>query len=147
MNATTGLALLILITLPVTALGDLVPADHPFFESDQVQEIRLYFEQVDFWDILTENYEEEIYMEAGFEWEDYCFDTVGVRFKGGSSYNHNPTMKKSFKIDFDVFTPFQGNLNNQQTVTLDTSILASGVYILRLSQGQSVISTLVTVIK
>ena len=95
MNATTGLALLILITLPVTALGDLVPADHPFFEYDQVQEIRLYFEQV----------------------------------------------------DFDVFTPFQGNLNNQQTVTLDTSILASGVYILRLSQGQSVISTLVTVIK
>ena len=107
MRASKVLLPLILSILPVKALADLVPEDHPFFEYDQVHEIRLYFEEDDFWDILTENFEDEIYLEAGFEWEDYSFEIVGVRFKGGSSYTSNPTMKKSFKIDFDVFTEDQ----------------------------------------
>lgn len=95
---------LIIPFLAVSAAGELVPGDHPFFVEDSVQEIRIYFDQEDFWDILEENYSSETYLEAEFLWEEYSFDAVGVRFKGGSSYTTNPTMKRSFKIDFDVFT-------------------------------------------
>ncbi len=87
--------------------AELVPQEHPFFEEDVVLEIRIYFEQEDFWDLLEENYATETYLEAEFVWEDFHLDPVGVRFKGGSSYMFNPTMKKSFKIDFDVFVEDQ----------------------------------------
>ncbi len=92
-----------LTLIPETAIAALQPSDHPLFEENQVQEIRLYFEDVDFWDILIDNYDDEIYLEASFVWESYNFETVGVRFKGGSSYQTNHTLKKSFKIDLDVF--------------------------------------------
>lgn len=118
MKATTVLTLIILTTIPTVAQGALVPADHPLFETDKVHVIRLYFEQDDFWEILTENYEEEIYLEAGFEWEEYVFDSVGVRFKGWSSFVANPTMKKSFKIDFDVFT-YDQNIQGLYKINLN----------------------------
>ena len=46
-----------------------------------------------------------------------------------------------------VSTPFQGELNGVSTVTLETERLPSGVYVLRLTQGGSVTSRLVTIIK
>jgi len=107
MKAAIKFALVIMAVFPLKASGALVPSGHAFFAEEQVQEIRLYFEQDDYWDILTDNYEDEIYLSAGFIWEDYDLPSVGVRFKGGSSYLHNNTMKKSFKIDFDEFTQDQ----------------------------------------
>jgi len=96
-----------LLMLPAAASGELVPDEHPLFQADTVQEIRLSFEQDDFWQQLEDNYSSETYLEAEFIWEDYELNTVGVRFKGGSSYLTNPTMKKSFKIDFDAFVEDQ----------------------------------------
>lgn len=107
MKTTFMLLVVILTFIPEGAIASLVPVDHPLFEENQVQEIRLYFEQENFWDTLTENYEDEIYLEASFAWEEYSFDAVGVRFKGGSSYDSNNTMKKSFKIDLNEFTDNQ----------------------------------------
>ena len=101
----------ILITLPcvfpIVALGGLVPSYHPLFADGEVQEIFITFDDPDFWNILEDNYGNETYLAASFQWNDYVLDSVGVRFKGSSSYFGNPTMKKSFKIDFDEFVDFQ----------------------------------------
>ncbi len=96
-----------LVLVPGVALGALEPADHPFFTEGEVQEIHLTFDDPDFWSTMESNYSSETYLTAEFEWEEYQFASVGVRFKGGSSYTANPTMKKSFKIDFDVFVDDQ----------------------------------------
>ncbi len=107
MKAAIGVVLVVMGLLPGIALGALVPLDHPLFAEGEVQEIRLTFDDPDFWNTLESNYASETYLTAEFEWEGYEFATVGVRFKGGSSYTANQTMKKSFKIDFDVFVDDQ----------------------------------------
>lgn len=107
MKAVAGVVLLVMGLLPGIALGALVPSDHPLFAQGEVQEIRLTFDDPDFWSTLESNYASETYLTAEFDWEGYEFSSVGVRFKGGSSYTTNPTMKKSFKIDFDVFVDDQ----------------------------------------
>ncbi|MCD6588564.1 MAG: CotH kinase family protein [Candidatus Fermentibacteraceae bacterium] len=85
----------------------LIPEDHPFFQEAAVHEVHIQFDQDDFWDVLEANYASEMYLEAEFWCDDFSLETVGVRFKGGSSYTTNPTLKKSFKIDFDVFVEDQ----------------------------------------
>ncbi|MCK4505795.1 MAG: CotH kinase family protein, partial [Candidatus Aegiribacteria sp.] len=86
-----------------TAFADFNPPVHPLFDGDAVHDIHLYFYTEDWWQLLMENFPDKIYLEASFDWEDTHFDSIGVRFKGGSSFTNNPTMKKSFKLDFDVF--------------------------------------------
>lgn len=88
-------------------MAELVPEDHPLFQEGTVQIIELNFAQEDFWNILEENYADETYLEAEFQWGELSLGEVGVRLKGGSSYTMNPTMKKSFKIDFDEFVEDQ----------------------------------------
>ena len=90
--------LLILIIFPIRAIAGLIPSEHELFEPNQVQKIRIYFEQEDYWDTLEDNFASETYLEASFEWESYGFETVGVRFKDSSSYQTNPTMKKSLQV-------------------------------------------------
>ncbi|MCD4708161.1 MAG: CotH kinase family protein [Candidatus Sabulitectum sp.] len=98
---------LLVLVLPALSPGDFTPQEHPLFVGDEVQEIRLYFYEDNFWSLLEDNYQDKIYLQAEFQWEDVSFDTVGVRFKGGSSFTGNPTMKKSFKIDFNEFVDNQ----------------------------------------
>lgn len=85
----------------------LEPPVHPLFDGDQVHEFHLTFEQDDWWEQLENNYESQVYIEASFDWGNIHMDTIGVRFKGGSSYMGNMTMKKSFKLDIDVFVDGQ----------------------------------------
>lgn len=112
--------LLILILFPIGAYAGLVPSEHELFEENQVQEIRIYFEQEDYWETLEDNFESETYLEASFEWDSYSFESVGVRFKGGSTFETNQTMKKSFKIDFDVYTEDQ-NISGLYKLNLNCS--------------------------
>lgn len=78
------------------------------FSTNQVINIELNFPQADYWNQLTENYESDDneYISADLTLTDvtgtYSWDSVGVRFKGNSSYNH-PNNKKSLKIDFNEF--------------------------------------------
>ena len=110
--------LLALTIFSVDAIAGLVPSEHELFQENQVQEIRIYFEQEDYWKILEDNFENETYLEASFEWKSYNFESVGVRFKGGSSYEINQSMKKSFKIDFDIFTEDQ-NISGLHKINLN----------------------------
>ncbi len=80
------------------------------FATDQIINIELTFNQTNYWDSLTNNYEISEYMEADLVLTDitgtYSFPKVGVRLKGNSSYSH-PGNKKSFKIDFNEYTSGQ----------------------------------------
>jgi hypothetical protein len=112
---------LLAILLPTAALAALKPPPHPLFDGDAVHRIDLTFYQGDWFELLTENFEYNLdppYLEAGFSWNDVSYGSIGVRFKGNSSY-YNNGIKKSFKLDIDEFVANQDvygldklNLNN-----------------------------------
>ena len=99
--------IIIFFLFTATVFADFNPPSHPLFDGDAVHEIHLDFYAEDWWQLLEVNYPDGIYLEASFDWEDTHFDSIGVRFKGGSSYTNNPTMKKSFKLDLDLFVEDQ----------------------------------------
>ncbi len=123
MNAATLLRGLLLATLfPGLAMAALSPTTHPLFDGDAVHEIHLTFNQSDWWSQLTdnfENYSDPPYLEAEFDWDSTHLSSIGVRFKGNSSYMSYNGYKKSFKLDIDEFVVGQEisgldklNLNN-----------------------------------
>jgi len=90
------------------------PSGENLFNNNTLHEIRIYFEEDNFWDILTTNYEVGSY--AGDI--DYLqttqiiidgdmLDSVGVRQKGFSSHFASNQFKKSIKIDFNEFVSGQ----------------------------------------
>ncbi len=101
------------------------PGDN-LFDPNYLHEIKIYFEEPDFWELMTQDYEEasmnqtEIpYRSAMHVYIDgVLLDSVGVRHKGFSSY-FGEGNKKSLKLDFDKFKDGQTydglkkiNLNN-----------------------------------
>lgn len=103
--------LTILCALIGAVAGAQIPPTHYFFKQDAVHEIRLTFTQEDWWEQLTANYAgteavDNIYITASFESGPYKFDSVGVRFKGNSSYSA-AGKKKPFRIKFNEFVKGQ----------------------------------------
>ncbi|MFN0102492.1 MAG: CotH kinase family protein [Bryobacteraceae bacterium] len=100
-----------LFLLTLAALSAQTPPPHPAWNGDKVHEIRLRFAQADYWEKLTANYlgteEQAVYLEASLEWGQYKFDSVGVRFKGNSSYRGAQTKKKPFRIKLNEFVKGQ----------------------------------------
>lgn len=88
------------------------------FSYSQIHEIHFNFWQNNYWDSLTQNYTLDQYMPCNMVVNGVNYDSVGVKFKGNSSYN-NPSDKKSFKIDMNEYISGQEidglkkfNLNN-----------------------------------
>ena len=116
------ISVLLLSGMVVVSSASLIPPSHPLFEEDTVHEFHLTFHQNGWWDSLTVNFEgvpDPIFMAAEFEWNGIHFDSIGVRFKGNSSYFSYPGLKKSFKLDIDEYVDGQEihgldkiNLNN-----------------------------------
>jgi hypothetical protein len=112
-------ALACLMSSPTPAVAD--EADF-IFDDTRVLTYELTFAQPDWWDSLTvyfETYDDVPYLPATFTFEGQVLDSIGVRFKGNSSYWGHPGVKKPFKIKFDKFDEnqlFYGlkktNLNN-----------------------------------
>lgn len=110
------------LMVPLVATAALAPPPHPLFDRDAVHEIRLTFHQEAWWDSLTANFEgqeDPPYLPAEFTWAGIHFDSIGVRFKGNSSYHSVQGLKKSFKLDIDEYVTGQAvygldklNLNN-----------------------------------
>ncbi len=91
-----------------------------FFDDSYVHEIRLTFEDPNWYSVLYESHlndPEEPYFAAAFEGDGVSIPVIGVRFKGNSSFRGD-SIKKSLKLDFNEFEDFtfQGlkklNLNN-----------------------------------
>ncbi|MBY0502394.1 MAG: CotH kinase family protein [Bryobacteraceae bacterium] len=94
----------------VTLLAQ-TPPPHFAWNGDKVHEIRLRFAQPGYWEQLAKNYlgteQEAEYLEASLEWGPYQFASVGVRFKGNSSYSGARTLKKPFRIKLNEFVKGQ----------------------------------------
>lgn len=79
------------------------PGDN-VFSGLQVFDIKLYFNQPNFWDSLTTYYNQgnEQYLMAKVIINEITIDSIGVRLKGNSSYSH-PNNKKPFRLSFDEY--------------------------------------------
>jgi spore coat protein CotH len=89
------------------------------YNEDKVEEIRLYFSQADYWAKMTQNYNAKIDIPVRLVYKGISYDSVGIRFKGQTSYSRNNTQKKSFNISMDSWKEDQEllgyktlNLNN-----------------------------------
>ena len=88
------------------------------FNSTQIHTVKLYFQQVRWWDSLVANYPLDQKILASMEFDGVWYDSVGAQFKGNSSYN-NMSKKKPFKVDMNEYVDGQEldglkkfNLNN-----------------------------------
>ncbi|MEP6538934.1 MAG: CotH kinase family protein, partial [Bryobacteraceae bacterium] len=101
------LLLLCAVALP----GQIAPPSSAVFDKDAVHEIRLTFKQADWYEQLTTTYntmpDNTPYLEGSLVWGSYKFDSVGVRFKGNSSYSGATTRKKPFRIKLNEFVKGQ----------------------------------------
>lgn len=103
--------ILSIITLSITSSF----AQHnglDMFDESFVHEIRISFEQEDYWDSLEYYYEQYLefdapkqYMVATVEIDGTVVDSVGVREKGYFSNWGSEGLKEPLKIDFNVYVP------------------------------------------
>ena len=90
-----------------------------WYDSATIRTIHLDFPQSNYWSLLTANYQTHTDLLAKMTVDGVVYDSVGVRFKGQTSYFMNNTDKKSFNITMDYLRDNQDimgyktlNLNN-----------------------------------
>lgn len=96
------------------------PQGSGFFDPVAVKNISMNFSQANYWTLLTQNYSTHTDLPATLSIDGEMFDSVGVRFKGMTSYSGTGnSQKKSFNITMDAFIDGQDimgykilNLNN-----------------------------------
>ncbi|MEW6468493.1 MAG: CotH kinase family protein, partial [Bacteroidota bacterium] len=88
------------------------------FGSANIHSIYFNFYHPDYYDSLVTSYTTDSYYVCDMIFDGVPYDSVGIKFKGNSSYN-NPGQKKSMKIDLDLYVAGQDiddlnkfNLNN-----------------------------------
>jgi hypothetical protein len=104
-------------------------ASEGFYDESTIDTIYLYFEQADYWTQMQDNYCDKINVLASLVYQGETFDSVGVRFKGQTSYaNTNGTGggpggggvltdKKSFNIELDWIK--NHDINGYETLNLN----------------------------
>lgn len=91
------------------------------YDESVVKEIRLYFPQTNYWTLLTQNYSTKKDLLASLSYDGETFDSIGVRFKGQTSYGMGGnSQKKSFNISMDFVRPDQ-QLGGYKTLNLNNS--------------------------
>lgn len=73
-----------------------------FYNPAVIRDVRLTFEQDNWWQILEANYTSGTDLLATCFIDGVRYDSVGVRFKGETSFRRNNTEKKSFNITLDA---------------------------------------------
>ncbi len=88
--------------------GGVVPTSG-FYDKTTVKNVYLNFSQTDYWAQLTSNYASETNIVASMVYDGITYPSVGVRFRGNTSYTTIGTsQKKSFGVETDFVDP---NLN------------------------------------
>lgn len=90
------------------------------YDETVLEEIRLYFPQSNYWALMTENYLTSTDIPAKLVYKGRELDSVGVRFKGQTSYFANNSQKKSFNISVDAFRDDQ-RLDGYKTLNLNNA--------------------------
>jgi len=116
--------LLLITLLSNGCFGQNTDGDN-LFDTPQVHTIYINFSQGNYWSLLTSNkaYDDandsSSYIPAEVVLDGITVDSVGIQFKGNSSYYNYPSNKKPFTLDFNEYISgqkFDGlkklNLNN-----------------------------------
>lgn len=97
--------------------GDQAPDG--LYDSSIIRTIYLDFPQNNYWQLLTSNYQSKTDIPAKMTIDGEVFDSVGVRFKGQTSYNNTQnSQKKSFNLTMDYVHPDR-DLMGYQTLNLN----------------------------
>ncbi|WP_396189393.1 CotH kinase family protein, partial [Flavobacterium sp.] len=81
--------------------GGLTP-NSGFYNKDSIKNVYLNFPQANYWMLLTNNYATETNIPASLVYDGITYDSVGVRFRGNTSYTTLGTsQKKSFSVETD----------------------------------------------
>ena len=104
-----------------------------FYDSNTIHIINIDFTSPNYWTTLTNNFPSRTDLRAKMTIDGVIFDSVGVRFKGNSSYSSiGASEKKSFNISLDGFIHGQ-NVGGYSTIVLnncyqDRSFLREVIY-------------------
>jgi spore coat protein CotH len=90
------------------------------YDEAQIRTFEFTFPQANYWNLLTQNYQSKTNLLANLKVDGVAYDSVGIRFKGNTSYQQiQNSQKKSFNISTDFVRPAQDvmgystlNLNN-----------------------------------
>ncbi len=103
------------------------------YDSTLIRSVYLDFPQSNYWTLLTQNYQTHTDLLANMTVDGLLYDSVGVRFKGQTSYSQVSSQKKSFNISLDFVHENQDvmgykkmNLNNS---FLDESFIREVFYL------------------
>lgn len=77
-------------------------APEGMYDKKIIRQVYLDFPQSDYWQQMVDNYEDEVEIPATMTIDDVTYDSVGVRFRGNTSYfTIGNSSKKSFAISTD----------------------------------------------
>jgi hypothetical protein len=88
------------------------------YNESVVDTIDLVFSQPDYWAQLTNNYSSSTPIIASVIYKGVVYDSVGINFKGFTSYSMNNSQKKSFNIALDHVHSGQ-DINGYHTLNLN----------------------------
>ena len=90
------------------------------YDAAQIKTIELTFPQTNYWTLLTQNYQSHTDLPATMLVDGITYDSVGVRFKGQTSYSQVQGQKKSFNISLDYVHNKQ-DIDGYQTLNLNNA--------------------------
>ncbi len=97
------------------------PQNAGFFDQTYIRSFYLTFPQPNYWSLLTSNYTSHTDLPATLMVDGLTFDSVGIRFKGQTSYSGTgSSQKKSFNLNFDSFIDGQ-DINGYNILNLNNS--------------------------
>lgn len=114
-------------------MGALLPTG--LYDSATIRNIYLDFPQANYWNLMTANYQSATYIPATMTVDGVTYDSVGVRFKGNTSYTMLPqgSQKKSFAISTNEYISGQDlmgyNTLNLHNCFQDESFLREVFYL------------------
>lgn len=92
-----------------------------FYEDSVIQTVRFDFPQGNYWSLMTQNYQSKTELPATVTINGEVFDSVGVRFKGNTSYmNVQNSQKKSFNVSLDTWIDGQ-DIDGYNTLNFNNS--------------------------
>ena len=91
-----------------------------YYDQSLVRPIYLTFASPNFWNQLLTNFPSKTYLPADLQIDGNFYDSVGVRFRGNTSFNTGASQKKSFKIELDAWLPGQ-DYNGYNTFKLNNA--------------------------
>lgn len=92
-----------------------------FYEDSVIQIVRFDFPQANYWNLMTQNYQSKTEIPATVTINGEVFDSVGIRFKGNTSYmNVQNSQKKSFNVSLDSWIDGQ-DIDGYNTLNFNNS--------------------------